>query len=254
MLPRESRHCAAMIALALVALAAIAGCLLLNSPPSASFSFTLSRPDAPCVAEFDGSASFDSDGAIVRFEWSFGDGSQDTGRTTTHTYSNGGSYTVTLEVEDDGGATSVVARTLLVQEPHDSGNEVQASFEASPRSYMVPPYTVQLDASSSSAPSVITAYNWQFGDSGTGTGRTVLHTYPGAGSYTVSLTVLDAQGGTDSISKVVTVSGSGVAEGNTPPSASFTATPTSGPAPLLVSFDASGSSDADGTIASYDWT
>ena len=37
------------------------------------------------------------------------------------------------------------------------------------------------------------------------------------------------------------------------PTASFTASPTSGKAPLEVSFDASGSSDLDGTIDSYRW-
>lgn len=41
---------------------------------------------------------------------------------------------------------------------------------------------------------------------------------------------------------------------NTVPIASFTATPISGIAPLTVSFNASGSSDPDGTIAAYEWT
>lgn len=40
---------------------------------------------------------------------------------------------------------------------------------------------------------------------------------------------------------------------NEPPVAMFTATPDAGPAPLAVSFDASASSDPDGTIVSYDW-
>ena len=38
---------------------------------------------------------------------------------------------------------------------------------------------------------------------------------------------------------------------NTPPTAAFTATPASGQAPLDVSFDASGSSDAEGAIAPF---
>jgi PKD repeat protein len=40
---------------------------------------------------------------------------------------------------------------------------------------------------------------------------------------------------------------------NQPPVANFVATPTSGVAPLTVAFDASLSSDPDGTIASYGW-
>lgn len=37
------------------------------------------------------------------------------------------------------------------------------------------------------------------------------------------------------------------------PLAIFIATPTTGEAPLIVSFDASGSSDPDGTISQYEW-
>ena len=41
--------------------------------------------------------------------------------------------------------------------------------------------------------------------------------------------------------------------GNQPPTAVATASPTSGPVPLTVNFTGSGSSDPDGTIASYAW-
>jgi len=42
-------------------------------------------------------------------------------------------------------------------------------------------------------------------------------------------------------------------ETNSPPVASFTASPSSGPAPLSVSFNASSSYDSDGSIATYEW-
>ncbi|MDZ7670597.1 MAG: S8 family serine peptidase [Gammaproteobacteria bacterium] len=48
-------------------------------------------------------------------------------------------------------------------------------------------------------------------------------------------------------------SGSTTQTGPRPPTASFTATPSDGLAPLQVSFNAAGSSDPDGTISSYQW-
>jgi len=46
---------------------------------------------------------------------------------------------------------------------------------------------------------------------------------------------------------------SGCALFNSPPVASFVMSPTAGEAPLTVDFDASGSTDADGNIVSYEW-
>jgi PKD repeat protein len=46
---------------------------------------------------------------------------------------------------------------------------------------------------------------------------------------------------------------SGVVVSNQPPTAALAATPSTGAAPLTVSFYGSGSADPDGTIASYSW-
>lgn len=48
--------------------------------------------------------------------------------------------------------------------------------------------------------------------------------------------------------------GGGDDENKHPPSASFTLNPSMGDAPLQVTFDASGSSDSDGSITAYDWS
>ena len=92
----------------------------------------------------------------------------------------------------------------------------------------------------------ITGWSWNFGDGGTSTQRNPSHTYGADDTYTVSLTVTDNGGLSDSTSKNVAVSsGSG---GNTPPTADFTFT-TDG---LTVIFT-DRSSDSDGTIAGWSW-
>ena len=58
--------------------------------------------NAGAMASFDASASSD-DVAIVSYEWDFGDGTTGTGETTTHIYTDPGTYTATLTVRDAAG-------------------------------------------------------------------------------------------------------------------------------------------------------
>jgi PKD repeat protein len=112
---------------------------------------------------------------------------------------------------------------------------------------------VSFNASGSSdSDGSITSYAWSFGDGGSSSGVTTSHTYNSASTYTAQLTVTDNDGSTDSATRTIQVSPTPVA--NNPPTASFTASPTSGDAPLAVSFNASGSSDSDGSITSYAWS
>ena len=54
---------------------------------------------------FDGNGSSDPDGSIVSYEWNFGDGGTASGARGNHRFTKVGTYTVTLTVTDDQGAT-----------------------------------------------------------------------------------------------------------------------------------------------------
>jgi PKD repeat protein len=81
-----------------------------NQPPTARFSSTVSG----LTASFDGTGSSDSDGSVVSYDWSFGDGDTATGAQPQHTYGTGGSRQVTLTVTDDAGAVGSVTHTVTV--------------------------------------------------------------------------------------------------------------------------------------------
>ncbi len=81
--------------------------------------FTFNR-DALLV-NFNASASIDSGGTITNYAWNFGEPTSTsntaTGVTTTHGYKFAGSYTVTLVVTDNRGASVSIAQGLTVSPP-----------------------------------------------------------------------------------------------------------------------------------------
>jgi PKD repeat protein len=91
----------------------------------------------------------------------------------------------------------------------------------------------------------IVSYSWTFGDGGTATGPTANHAYAAAGTYTVTLTVVDDRGGSDDHQIDVIV--------DDPPNIPPTAVLGAECALLTCSFDGSDSDDPDGTIESYAW-
>ncbi len=74
---------------------------------------------APLTVDFSGSLSSDPDGSIVAYDWSFGDGANASGATTSHSYTSPGSYTVTLVVKDDKGATGTDTEVVEVSPNFD---------------------------------------------------------------------------------------------------------------------------------------
>ena len=191
-----------------------------NDPPHANF---VANRLSDTSWMFDSIGSTDSDGTIPDpggYYWDFGDGTQDLGTSGSvviaHNYAtvcnptcpNGaafpGIFTVTLRVVDDKGATGTArdysGSVINNGQPSHTSNNVLADFKptalftASP-SITRPGQTVSFDASASlDSDGTITdpaGYKWSFGDSATGSGKIVTHSFSAVGSYQVNLTVTD---------------------------------------------------------------
>lgn len=96
-----------------------------NEPPVAAFTYRTSG----LQVSFDGQDSHDPDGSIVAYTWDFGDGATGSGQAPEHTYSEGGTYPVTLTVTDDDGATSSLTRSVTVAATPPSNEEARRKIE-----------------------------------------------------------------------------------------------------------------------------
>ncbi|MEZ5243346.1 MAG: PKD domain-containing protein, partial [Microthrixaceae bacterium] len=214
-----------------------------NVPPVAIAGADATSGVAPLSVTFSSAGSADTDGTIADYEWDFGDSSPVShGDNPFHTYTDPGIYTATLTVTDDDGATAQDSVTVTVNA--NQAPTVSASADVTTGKAPLP---VAFTATASDVDGTIASYNWNFGDSTNGSGATAAHTYAAAGNYTATVTVTDDKGATAAATVNVVVTA------NQAPVAVASSNVTAGPAPLVVNFDATNSSDSDGTIASYLW-
>lgn len=215
--------------------------IIVNDPPIAEAgpdqSVAINQP-----TDFDAGASSDPDGALISYEWDYGDGSTGGGPTSRHAYTASGVYTVTLTVTDDSTTdTSVATDTLSVRV-----NEPPVA-DAGP-DQLVTASEVAFDGSGSSdRDDSVAVYAWDFGDGLTGDGPTPRHVYAEPGTYDVELTVTDASGtirssATDAMQVIV----------NARPIADAGPDLIGAPGETLT-FQGSRSLDPDGNIADYQW-
>ncbi|MGO4956995.1 PKD domain-containing protein [Luteococcus sp. Sow4_B9] len=204
-----------------------------NQKPVAAF--TVSCEGDTCT--FDASGSTDPDGVVGSWTWDFGDGTRAQGRTATRTFTAQQPQQVTLTVTDDQQATASTTQTVDVA--------VQNKAPVADIAATCDGLTCTFDsAGSTDADGTIVSTTWDFGDGATSTAAAPEHTYAAAGSHTVTLTVVDDRGASARTTQVVTVDAQ-----NAMPTAAFTSTVQD----LQVRFDASTSTDSDGTIARHEW-
>jgi PKD repeat protein len=172
-----------------------------NRPPIANFTFSCSL----LTCNFT-STSSDPDGPIVSYTWIFGDGGTSALQNPSHTYPTGGTYTVSLTVTDNQGATSSISKSVTVNRP--------PTVNAGPDETVVIGLLYTLSASFTDLDNDGPwSYRIDWGDGSSSTGsRSSQGTFSATHTYllplatrTIRVTVTDGHGASGSDTKLVTV-------------------------------------------------
>ena len=219
-----------------------------NMPPIANANGSYSGTASISVI-FDAAGSTDPDGTVVQYDWDFGDGTSavNAGPLASHTYTAAGNYFVTLTITDDAGATATATTMAFI-----------VAVPATPIANPGGPYdanagdVLTFDGGRSFDPDggAILSYFWNFGDGNTANVVSPNHTYNSAGTYTVTLIVVDDEG--LSSARATTTASITSLIANLPP-VSDPRGPYAGIAGQPVSFDGSASRDTDGNLVAFEW-
>jgi PKD repeat protein len=216
-----------------------------NEPPNAVANATPTSGPQPLNVGFSSAGSSDPDGTIVTYAWDFDDSGSSGQEDPNHTFASAGVYDVTLTVTDNDGLTGSDVVRITVTDPPT------AVISCTPTSGVAPQH-VDCDCDSSTDPSGDINHCYFAVDGGSeqdGFGAGVGYDFSTAGTRNIQVRVTDAAGNEDTDSVQIQVN----AATNEAPSANAAGTPTSGDWPLNVTFSSAGSSDPDGSIASYAW-
>lgn len=177
---------------------------------------------------------------VLSYSWDFGDGSTATGASVSHTWADDGTYTVRLRVNDDENASVSTTATVVVSNASPTITLITAGSGAEGEA--LPFEGAATDAGVGDA----LTYTWDFGDGSTATGQTPAHTYADNGSYTVTLTVADADGGSTSATATSDVS-------NVDPTAPVASIPATGDEGVAIAFGASSTDAGSADTIVYTW-
>jgi PKD repeat protein len=149
-----------------------------------------------------------SEGTIVSYYWTFGDGTVSSQQNPTHTYTTSGSFSVTLKVTNNYDQIDTDTTTATISDISPDQSPPIADNGGPYSGVVGSPITFD-GSGSTDTDGTIVSYLWNFGDSTTGTGVSPTHTYTIPGNYTVILTVTDNDSLINSNSTTVSINVSG---------------------------------------------
>ncbi len=196
------------------------------TPPAASFSAAQTSGCAPLEVSFNNESSANA----TNFAWSFPGGTPGTStqENPVVTYNTAGTYNVTLLVTNAAGNDTYIQTSYVTVSTIPTAGFTSVVNGA--------------DVSFTSTAVNATSYLWQFGDGEQSTAANPSHTYANDDVYTVTLTAKNDCG--DAVVTQIVVIATAA------PQAFFTAEPTTGCAPLTVTF----SNESSANATSFAWS
>ncbi len=176
-----------------------------SDPPVAAFTYTCGTAGDSNLCQFDARATTDENINAVTYAWNYGTGQGTaTGAVpVVKTFTAPGTFIVTLTARDEYGYLGTTTQFVTITEPTDN---------VAPNGVISEPSCVGLVCNFSSAastdPNVGDTFTrvWQWGDgTAQSTATATSHTFPLAGTYTVTLTVTDGWGKSAVVTRNVTV-------------------------------------------------
>ena len=180
------------------------GTLIINELPTADFNLSVPTCETKLLNFTD--LSVLNSGALTNWSWNFGDAGTSTSQNPTHTYTNAGTYTVSLSVTTNKGCTNIPVFTRQV-----TVNPQPVNGFISPEVCLSDTYAQFTDTTRISSGS-IASWLWNFGDPGSGPLNTSVlqhpqHSYTAIGNYTATLTTTSNSGCVSTLSQTFTVNG-----------------------------------------------
>jgi PKD repeat protein len=175
--------------------------ITIHPNPVANFDFTTPTCNGTAI-DFTDISQLNGAGSIVQWQWDFGDPGSGilnfaTIQNPSHVFTASGTFTVKLVVSSGNGCTDTVTRNVIVKPlpPVDFNTTHNCQNNA---------VNFDPDAVIMNLP-IITSFFWEFGDGVTSPLSNPTHIYVTAGTYPVTLTIVDTAGCTNSITKPINI-------------------------------------------------
>jgi len=228
-----------------------------SDPSFATAAAVTARPGGPYTGDEGAPVSFDgttSSGVGLTYNWDFGDATtHGTGATPTHVYVDNKKYNVKLVVTDQNGVASKAAGTTATIANAKPVVAALASPTPTPRANLA--FTLSTTFTDAGTLDTHTGtFTWGDGAhsaatiteaSGAGS-ASASHTYTKAGNYSVSLRVVDNNGGDATVTLALVVAVNRLPNANV-------GGPYSSAEGSVIAFDGTASADPDGDALTYDW-